>query len=285
MRRKLIWYVAAHVILGLIVAFFGAPFLWLIFSAFDPEASPEFKIPKRFTLEWFTAMYKPLGGMAGGVMPVIWIVNSLIISTATATLVTALSILSAYSLTRYRFRGQEALLNAFVIFRLMPTIVVAIPVVIIYAQIEASVHVALLNTFHGLVLVMSALILPFTLMIADGYFRALPTEYEEAAMVDGCSRFMAFLRVTLPLALPGIATIWLLSFVTAWGEFLLPLMIMRSPFTYPASVGIYYWFGMYGRVEYGRISAFSLLFSLPSIVVFLLARKYLARGMAGLVTR
>jgi len=290
MRRKLAWYIAGHLALALVIIFFGAPFLWLFFSAFDPKASAEFRIPEKFTLDWFKAMYEPLGGMPGGVIPLTWIVNSIIISVSTATLVTFLTIISAYSLTRYRFKGQEALLSAFVIFRLMPMIVVAIPVVVIYAQIEGiakayALNIALLNTFHGLVLVMSALILPFTLMIAEGYFRALPVEYEEAAMVDGCSRFVAFMKVTLPLALPGVATIWLLSFVTAWGEFLLPLVIMRSPYMYPASVGIYYWFGMYGRIEYGRISAFSLLFSFPSVVVFLIARKYLARGMAGLVTR
>lgn len=127
--------------------------------------------------------------------------------------------------------------------------------------------------------------MPFTLLIADGYFKSIPIEYEEAAMIDGCSRFRAFVKVTLPLALPGIVTIWLMSFVIAWGEFLMPLVILRSPYMYPASVGIYYWFGAYGRVEYGRISAFSLVYSIPTIVVFLVTRRYLTKGIAGLVTR
>ena len=104
-------------------------------------------------------------------------------------------------------------------------------------------------------------------------------------MIDGCSRFRAFIKVTLPLALPGIVTIWLMSFVIAWGEFLMPLVILRSPYMYPASVGIYYWFGVYGRVEYGRISAFSLIYSIPTIVVFLVTRRYLTKGIAGLVAR
>jgi len=71
----------------------------------------------------------------------------------------------------------------------------------------------------------------------------------------------------------------------AWSEFLMPLIIMRSPDAYPASVGIYYWFRMYGRVEYGRLSAFSLLYSLPVMVAFLIVGKYLTKGIAGLVTR
>lgn len=157
--------------------------------------------------------------------------------------------------------------------------VIAIPIVVLFAK------VGLVNTYHGLILVMSALILPFTLLIADGYFRTIPTVYEEAAMVDGCTRLKAFLKITLPLAIPGIVTIWLLAFVTAWGEFLMPLILLGDPNLYPASIGLYYWFGAYGRVEYGRICAFSILYSIPSIVVFLVTRRFLQRGISGLVTR
>ncbi len=279
MNRRPIFLLAAHTLLAIVFIFFISPLIWLVISAFDPEASTEFRIPSTITLKWFNSMFEPLGGVREGVLPVTWIINSLIIATATATLVTLLAILSGYSLARYKFKGQSAVVKMFVILRLMPAMVVALPIVIIYAKLN------LLDTFHGLVLALSALILPFALLIADGYFRALPTEFEEAAMIDGCSRFTAFVRVTLPLALPGVVTIWLLSFVTAWGEFLLPLVMMRSPYTYPAAVGIYYWFGVYGRVEYGRISAFSLLFSLPTVLIFLVSRKFLARGISGLVVR
>ncbi len=278
-KGRIIQLTIIYLVLIVTFIYFASPLLWLIFSAFDPEASVEFKVPKNITMKWFLALVEPIGGAYAEVTPIMWIINSLIIAFSTAVLVTILSIMGGYSLSRYRFRGQSALLNAFVILRLMPPMVVAIPIVIIYAKI------GLLNTYLGIVIVLTALILPFTLLIADGYFKSIPIEYEEAAMIDGCSRFRAFVKVTLPLALPGIVTIWLMSFVIAWGEFLMPLVILRSPYMYPASVGIYYWFGAYGRVEYGRISAFSLVYSIPTIVVFLVTRRYLTKGIAGLVTR
>ncbi len=279
MPRAFTRLLPVYIFMAVVFVFFAAPLAWLIITAFDPEASAEFHVPKGVTTKWFSELIKPVGGKYAKVYPWMWIVNSLIISTAVATLVTALSVLSAFSLTRYSFRGQSAVLNLFIILRLMPPMVIAVPIVVLFAKL------ALVNTYHGLILVMSALILPFTLLIADGYFRTIPSVYEEAAMVDGCSRLKAFLKITLPLATPGIVTIWLLAFVTAWGEFLMPLVLIGDPYLYPASIGIYYWFGMYGRIEYGRICAFSIVYSIPSIVVFLITRKYLQRGIAGLVTR
>lgn len=261
-----------------VFVFFALPFTWLICSAFDPRASPEFKIPRTWTLEWFAGIIKPLSAYVS-VRPIDWIVNSLIISLATASLATLISVFAAFPLSRFRFRGQTMILNMMAVLRLIPTIVVVIPIVIIMKS------VGLLNTLLGVILVITALILPFNLLIAESFFRAIPKEYEEAAMIDGLSRWSAFFRITLRLSLPGIATIWLLSFVNAWSEFLVPLALINYPWLYPASIGIYYWFGVYGRVEYGRISAFAIIYSIPVVIVFLLVYKYLERGIAGLVTR
>jgi len=274
--RKVVGLAVIYLIFTVTFIFFIAPLIWLILSAFDPKASPRFRIPETLTLKNFNELLVPVGA----VIPLTWILNSITISIATATLVTILSVLGGYTFSRYRFKGQGAMLTTFVILRLVPTIVIALPIVTMFAGI------GWLNTLHGVILVLSALILPFTLLIADGYFRSLPIEYEEAAMVDGCTRLGAFIKVTLPLARPGIVTIWLMSFVIAWGEFLIPFVILPTAVElYPASVGVYYWFGVYGRVEYGRISAFSLIYSIPVIVTFMAVQKYLRRGIAGLVTR
>ncbi len=278
MLRKYLSYAIIYLFMSVLIVFFLSPFTWLVLSAFDPKASPNFRIPETYTIKWFVMLFEPISAYFR-VRPIDWIINSIIISTSVATLVTLLSVMSAYPLTRFQFKGQKAILNIFVTLRLLPLVVVVIPIVLIFVKI------GLMNTYLGLILVMTTMTLPFGLLIAEGYFRALPKEYEEAAMVDGLSRWEAFLYITLRLALPGITTIWLLSFVTAWGEFLLPLVILRRPSLYPASVGIYYWFGVYGRVEYGRISAFSIVYSIPVILVFLFTRRYLTRGVAGLVTR
>ncbi len=261
--------------LASVAVFFGIPLVWLILSALDPNASPEFKIPSTISMENFIRLGEPVSG----VPPYMWIVNSTIISTLVATIVTIASILAAYVLTRYSFRGQSAMLTAFIVFRLIPPLILALPIMILYRMW------GMMNTIHGLVLAMSALILPFTMMIAESFLKSIPATYEEAAMVDGCTRLGAFLKITLPLAAPGIATIWLLAFVTSWSQFVLPLMIIRTPSLMPASVGLQFFFGEYGRVEYGKLSAFSILYSLPVLIVFLIVQKYLKRGIAGLVTR
>lgn len=263
------------VFLVLVAIFFGVPLIWLVLSALDPNASPEFRIPSTISFENFVRLAEPVSG----VPPYMWIINSTTISTLVATIVTMASILAAYVLTRYSFRGQGAMLTAFIVFRLIPPLILALPIMILYRIW------GMMNTIHGLVLAMSALILPFTMMIAESFLKSIPVTYEEAAMVDGCTRLGAFLRITLPLAAPGIATIWLLTFVTSWSQFVLPLMIIRTPSLMPASVGLQFFFGEYGRVEYGKLSAFSILYSLPVLIVFLIIQKYLKKGIAGLVSR
>ena len=251
-----------------IIVFFGAPLLWLVLSSFDPNASPEFRIPPRPSLINYLSLAKPVGATP----PYIWIINSIIIATSSATLTTVLSLLAAFILTRYRFRGQSAMLTMFVIFRLVPPIVIALPIMILFKMW------GLVNSMLGVVLALSALTLPFTLLMADGYFRSIPASYEEAALIDGCSKFGAFLRITLPLAAPGLATIWLLAFVNSWSAFIIPLMVISDVWKMPASVGLYFFYGQYGRVDYGRLSAFSILFSIPMVVVFFLTQKYLIKG-------
>lgn len=258
-----------------IIVFFGAPLLWLVLSSFDPNASPEFRIPPRPSLINYLSLAKPVGVTP----PYIWIINSIIIATSSATLTTVLSLLAAFILTRYRFRGQSAMLTMFVIFRLVPPIVIALPIMILFKIW------GLVNSMLGVVLALSALTLPFTLLMADGYFRSIPASYEEAALIDGCSKFGAFLRITLPLAAPGLATIWLLAFVNSWSAFIIPLMVISDVWKMPASVGLYFFYGQYGRVDYGRLSAFSILFSIPMVVVFFLTQKYLMKGVSGLVSR
>ncbi len=275
MERKVLAYVLVYLFLAVVFAFFVGPLLWLFLSAFDPNASPVFEIPSHFTLDNFKKLLVPVGN----VIPLQWILNSLIISLSAATIATLVSVISAYVFARYTFKGQGAMLTTFVILRLVPPIVIALPIMMLYNWW------GLINTYLGAILVIAALITPFALLIAESFFRSLPVEYEEAAMVDGCSRLGAFMRVTLHLAIPGITTIWLLSFVTAWSQFVIPLMILKNPALMPASVGLSYFFGEYGRVDYGRLSAFSLLFSLPVIIIFLSIQKYLRRGIAGLVSR
>ena len=167
-----------------------------------------------------------------------------------------------------------------VAFRLVPSIIIAVPV----TEILRRLH--LLNSLTAFTLVMTALVLPFAIMMLEALFRSIPPVYEEAAMIDGLSRVEAFFRVTLRLGLPGIAAAWLLAFVIVWSEFVIPLFIISDAAKQPAAVGLFYAsYGEYGRVDYARLSAFSIIYSIPVILVFLVLRRYLTQGVASLVVR
>ena len=274
-RELRIYALIATIFMIAIITFFSLPLLWLFVSAFNPYATPSLEIPTNPSLRNFVELFRPVGM----VYPYQWILNSIIVSSASATIATIISFLSAFVFARFPFRGQEAMLSLFVVLRLIPPIIIALPIMVLYRMW------GLINTLHGLILVLSAFVLPFTLLILESSLRAIPTTYEEAAMLDGCTKLGAFLRVTLPLAAPSIVTAWLLAFVTVWSEFVITLMIIRDPSLMTASIGLRFFFGEYGRVEYGKLSAFSILYSVPIIAVFFAIQKYLRRGIAGLVTR
>ncbi|HDJ83825.1 MAG TPA: carbohydrate ABC transporter permease [Desulfurococcaceae archaeon] len=274
-REELIASIAVLAFLLGVIFFYSMPLTWLILSSIDPKATPEFRIPPQPSLENYVRLVEPVGE----VPPYKWILNSLIIASSSATLTMLVSLLAAFVFTRYSFRGQQSMLTAFVIFRLIPPLLIALPLMTLFRMW------GLMDSVVALIFVLSALVLPFTLLMMESYFRAIPITYEEAAMIDGCSKLGAFLRVTLPLAAPGLVSVWLLAFVYSWSEFIIPLVIMRSVDLMPASVGLYYFFGQYGRIEYGKISAFSIVYAFPMVLVFFATQKYLRRGIAGLVSR
>ncbi len=260
-----------------VIAFFGAPFTWLVLSSLDPRLmAPEFRVPESPSLDNYVRI---LVDEVGGVVPVQWILNSLVVSAASATLTTAISLLAGFVLARYRVPGSGAMLTAFVTFRLIPPLLIALPLMTIFREW------GLMNSLVALTVVLSALVLPFAVLMMEGYLRSVPTVYEEAAMIDGCTRLGAFLRVTLPLIKPGVAAVWLLAFVFSWGEFVIPLFLIKDPALMPASVGLYFFYGQYGRIEYGKLSAFSILYSIPMLVVFFLMQKYFKQGVASLAAR
>ena len=274
-REELIASIVVLAFLLGVIFFYSMPLTWLILSSIDPKATPEFRIPPQPSLENYVRLVEPVGE----VPPYKWILNSLIIASSSATLTMLVSLLAAFVFTRYSFRGQQSMLTAFVIFRLIPPLLIALPLMTLFRMW------GLMDSVVALIFVLSALVLPFTLLMMESYFRAIPITYEEAAMIDGCSKLGAFLRVTLPLAAPGLVSVWLLAFVYSWSEFIIPLVIMRSVDLMPASVGLYYFFGQYGRIEYGKISAFSIVYAFPMVLVFFATQKYLRRGIAGLVSR
>jgi raffinose/stachyose/melibiose transport system permease protein len=184
--------------------------------------------------------------------------------------------MAAFALSRYAFRGREALFSLFVSGLLFPIGVAALPLYLLLARIH------LLDNQFGVAIPEAAFALPLTMFILRPFMRAIPGELEDAAMVDGAGKLRFFVQILLPLAKPAVVTVALLSFVTSWNQYLLPLLVFTttSHFTLPLGVATYQ--SQYSQ-NTGAILAFTALAAVPALGVFMFAERYLVAGAAGAV--
>lgn len=243
-----------------------SPFSWLVLTAFDERAKNLLRLPEQFGLGNFG---QALSGMAGQQF-----LNSVVISAATATLTTIIAAAAAYPLSRIRIPGKNALLWGLVLLRLLPAAGVIVP---LYYTAKT---LGVLNT-TGVILAMTILGLPFTLLLLKNFFDTVPIELEEAAYVEGASLWEIVWHVVLPLSRGGLAVVWFFSFTSAWNEFLLPLIFSRTEAGFPMSVGLYAAFGIQGAINYGFLAAFSIIYAAPAVAVYFLLRRNLNTGFAG----
>ena len=268
MEKKL---AVSYLILALVVVSVLLPFGWLILSSVDPAPTLSTKMPETLTLANFAKVFSS--------DPLRWILNSLFICISTATIVLLICVFGAYPFSRFKFRGSDAILWTFLILRVFPTSGFIVPLYILFA------HFGLINSYLGLIIACVVLQLPAPILIMKGFYDTVPISYEESAWVDGHERWRALLGVLLPICAPGMAVAWFLTFLSTWGMFLVPLIFLRSPSMWPLSVGIFTAWGRFGVVDYGLVSALSILYLLPPLVIYLFGRRWLVRGMAGLTLR
>jgi multiple sugar transport system permease protein len=139
----------------------------------------------------------------------------------------------------------------------------------------------LIDTYQGVILFFVASALPFSIWLMKNFLDSVPFELEEAAWIDGASTFQGLFRIVLPIAAPGIAVVGVWSFLIAWTNFFVPLIILSTPDYLPASVHIYNFFGSYGQVNYGQLAAYAMLYALPAVVLYTLVSRFFVRGVSG----
>ena len=258
-----------YILLAIVFLFAVVPMVWLLLASFDPVATQATKIPGDITLSNFREAFSGRS--------LRWISNSLLIASITSTLVLFICILAAYPFSRLSFSGRSAILFGFLLLRIIPISTFILPVYIAFAKL------GLINTYLGIILILTTLGLPFPLLLMKGFYDTIPREFEEAAWIDGCGKVRAIFKVLLPQCGPGIAVVWFMTFTFAWGEFMIPLILLRRMEMMPLSVGIFTAFGEYGVVDYGFLSALSLMYAIPPVVMYIFIRKYLVKGMVGYV--
>ena len=235
---------------------------------FDMDLNP---IPEKVTLENFKGVVSAKDSKG---KPVFWrqLLNSVIVSLLTTILGVFLSCTAAYAFSRFKFPGRSAGMLAFLVSQMFPGTLMIIPIYIIMSKME------LLGNILGLVLVYSTTAIPFCVWMLKGYFDTIPKELEEAAIIDGASRFTVFWKVILPLAKPAVAVTALFSFMTAWNEFILAATFMNKESSYTLPVVLWRYAGEHD-VAWGFFAAGSIITALPVIGLFFLLQKNLVSGL------
>ncbi|MFG2954223.1 carbohydrate ABC transporter permease [Streptomyces sp. NPDC048291] len=266
-RQRRSHRLAADLGLLIVAAAFVLPLAWVVLSAVDPRAGLRVRIPDGFTFGNFDAIltpditYTPL-------------LNSLILCGGATALTVACAALAAYPLSRYRSRFNRPFLLSILFATSLPITAIMVPVYALFVRIN------LIDTMQGTILFFAASQLPFAIWLMKNFMDGVPKELEEAAWTDGANPLQSLVRIVLPLMGPGLAVVTVFAFVMMWGNFFVPFMLLLSPDQMPASVSINDFFGNRGMVAYGQLAAFSVIYSTPVILLYVLVARRLGGGFA-----
>ncbi|MEO6057906.1 MAG: carbohydrate ABC transporter permease [Gemmatimonadales bacterium] len=254
--------------IGALIAATAFPFYWAVVSSLTPEArlfqAPAL-VPSGLVLDHYRALFAERD---------FWVPvrNSLIVAGSTTAFCVTVGGLCAYALARLRFRGKAPLLGLILAVSVFPQISVVSPLYLLLRRLH------LINTYPGLILPYLTFAMPLTVWLLVGFFRQLPAELEEAAMVDGASRLRALWEVILPLALPGLATTAILTFVYSWNEFLFALSFTIGPERQTVPVAIALFRGQY-QVPWGQILAAAIVATAPVALLVLAFQRRIVQGL------
>lgn len=280
MRAITLFNVTAYICLALLVIFFFFPIYWIFISSLKPieeimTAKPRL-IPERPTLENYINLFSPTALYGGferaGKFFLYFLSNSLFVSLSTTILTVPLASIAGYALSRYSFRGSGLLSRLMLVVYLFPGILTIIPIFTIMA------HFGLLNTHFSLIIVYLAITAPFCTWLIRAFFDSIPKELEEAAQIDGASRFQAFVHVILPISRPGLLTIIIFTFVTCWGEYLFSSILIFSDALKTVPPGLAMYMG-YQYIEWGSLLAGSTICLLPVIALFIPVSRYFLKEL------
>ncbi|KGM14404.1 carbohydrate ABC transporter permease [Cellulomonas bogoriensis] len=202
--------------------------------------------------------------------------NSTVIALITTAIVVIFGVMAAFALARYQFKGREGLFTFFVLGLLFPVTVAILPLFILTRDLgltESPLGVALPQAAFGL---------PMTIVILRPFLRALPTELEDAALIDGTTRLGFFFRIALPLSGPGLVTVGVLAFIGSWNAYLLPLLLLSRPENFTLPLGVATFSTQYTQ-DTAAVLAFTSLSMIPALVFFLLMQRYIVNGLTGAV--
>lgn len=249
--------------------FIALPLLWMVISSLKPAielfSSPPEILPDSFTTHWYEVVFTRTN--AGS-----FFLNSFIVGSIATLVCLTIGTLAAYAITRFDFPGKSVFLIAALVTYLFPAIVLFVP---IYLTLNS---LGLINTIPGLVICHTILTFPFAVWMLKSFFETLPREIDEAAWVDGSSYLGTFVKIVLPLSLPGIFSVGIFVFVLSWNEFLFASIVMTSAQMKTIPVGISEFITSFD-VRWGEIMALGTLATVPVVVLFSMVQRFFLRGV------
>ncbi len=236
-------------------------------SGQDVYTSPPFWFPKKVMWTNFIKVWTEYDLLG-------YFNSSLIIAIGATIFNTLLSVPAAYAVSRLRFPGRKTILYMFLVIQMFSPVIVVISLFKIIARIH------LLDSYWSLIITDTVFTLAFTTWMMNGYFKSIPIEIEEAALIDGCTRVQTITKIMLPIAVPGLVTTMIYTFIYAWNEFLFALSFIQSKPKMPLTIGLYNFVGRWStQWQYLTMSAFLAL--LPVLLLFYVIEKRLVAGLAG----
>lgn len=263
--KEILWIVTAIVLL--LVLFF--PIYWMIISSLRPNIEifqfPPTLVPKKLTTEAYRILFAEPRVIRS-------LLNTILVSAGTTLLSLSIATLGAFGISRFSFFGKKPLQMYILTTQMLPVILLSIPFFTIFTKL------GLYDTRIGLVIAYTSFTIPFCALTMVGFYNSIPISLEESALIDGCTRFGAFLRIVFPLSRPGFVATGFFAFVTAWNEYLLPVVLTSSEKSQMLVVEIGYKIGQYD-IKWNELMALSVVSSIPLIIIYAFLQRAFVRGM------
>ncbi|MFR8169811.1 MAG: carbohydrate ABC transporter permease [Marvinbryantia sp.] len=198
--------------------------------------------------------------------------NSFLISVGAMLISVVLSVPASYGIAKFRFKGKKVVLLGFLVTQMLPVAVLLTPMFIMFRNMH------MYNTPWAAMLADATIGIPFSVLILKNYFASIPGDLEEAARIDGCNRFSAFIRVLVPIAKPGVMVCAIFSFLYAWGDLAYGMTFILDQQKRPITAGIFNFMGQYGT-KWSYLTAFAIVTIIPVAIIFIFMQKYIISGM------
>jgi len=273
-RQRDPWRIASNVYLALLVLFAMLPMAWMLSTSLKTQFAalqyPPQWIPTNPTIEQYRRLLSPANDVGREFLT--YAFNSIYVSITTTILGVVIAVPAAYAFSRFRFPGRHLLFYAVLVRNMFPAVVFLIPLFIMMRWLR------LVNTPLSLILTYLTFGLPLSIWLLKGFYDNIPPQLEQAARIDGATRFQAFIRVVMPLSSPGIIATAIYSFILAWNEYVYALVFLTSKASLTLPVGLERFFTEYATNWPGLMAA-SFIMSVPVVVLFLILQKYFVRAL------